>query len=81
MSSQSVLKWGNSLAFRVPSMIAKQMNIAAGGTVELRMDGGRLIIEKADAAPRFTHQDLVKALKKVKRELVDLGSPRGHELL
>ena len=81
MSDQAVLKWGNSLAFRIPSAIAKQMNIVEGAVVEFRIDGERLIIEKADAVPRFTHHDLVKALKKAKREIVDLGFPRGKEIL
>jgi antitoxin component of MazEF toxin-antitoxin module len=81
VSDQAVLKWGNSLAFRIPSAIAKQMNIVEGAAVKFRIDGERLIIEKADAAPRFTHHDLVKALKKAKRELVDLGFPRGKEIL
>jgi antitoxin component of MazEF toxin-antitoxin module len=81
VSAQAVLKWGNSLAFRIPSAIAKQMNIVEGAAVEFRIDGERLIIEKADAESRFTHDDLVKALKKVKRELADLGPPRGKEIL
>ena len=81
MSAQAVLKWGNSLAFRIPSAIAKQMNIVEGAEVEFRIDGERLIVVKADAVPSFTHRDLVKALKKVKRELVDLGPPRGQEIL
>jgi antitoxin component of MazEF toxin-antitoxin module len=81
VSAQAILKWGNSLAFRIPSAIARQMNIVEGEEVEFRIDGKRLIIEKADEVPRFTHRDLVKALKQVKRELVDLGSPRGKEIL
>jgi antitoxin component of MazEF toxin-antitoxin module len=81
VSAQAILKWGNSLAFRIPSAIAKQMNIFEGAEVEFRIDGQRLIIEKADEVPRFTHHDLVKALKKAKQDLVDLGSPRGKEIL
>jgi antitoxin component of MazEF toxin-antitoxin module len=81
VSAQAVLKWGNSLAFRIPAAIAKQMNIVEGAEVEFRIEGARLIIEKADAVPRFTHRDLVKALKQAKRELVDLSPPRGQEIL
>ena len=81
MSAQAVLKWGNSLAFRIPSAIAKQMNIVEGAEVEFRIDGERLIIEKAGEVPPFSHRELVKALKKAKRELVDLGSSRGKEIL
>jgi uncharacterized protein YprB with RNaseH-like and TPR domain len=41
----------------------------------------RLVLEKADKTPEFTHHDLVKALRKTKKRLVDLGVPRGREIL
>ncbi len=79
--SQAILKWGNSLAFRIPAAIARQMEIDEGAEVEFRVDGKRLVIEKASHVPRFTHKDLVKALRKSKKGLIDLGSPRGKEIL
>jgi antitoxin component of MazEF toxin-antitoxin module len=79
--SQAILKWGNSLAFRIPAAIAKQMEIAEGAEVEFRVDGKRLIVEKATEVPNFTHWDLVKALRKARRGLIDLGTPRGKEIL
>jgi antitoxin component of MazEF toxin-antitoxin module len=79
--TQSIVKWGNSLAFRIPAAIAKQMEIDEGAEVEFRIDGKRLVIEKAAEMPRFTHQDLVKALRKAKKTVVELGSPRGKEVL
>lgn len=79
--SQAILKWGNSLAFRIPSAIAKQMEIEQGAEVEFRIEGKQLIVERADLMPSFTHRDLVRALSKTKKELVDLGKPRGRELL
>ncbi len=81
--SQTILKWGNSLAFRIPAAIAKQMQIGEGAEVEFRIDGKRLVIEKADKLPKFTHQDLLRSLRKAKKSLVlvDLGTPRGEEIL
>jgi len=79
--SQAILKWGNSLAFRIPSAIAKQMEIEENAKVEFRIEGKRLIVEKAEETPRFTARDLGQALRKAKRELVDLGKPRGREIL
>jgi antitoxin MazE len=79
--SQAILKWGNSLAFRIPSAIAKQMQIEEGAEVEFRIEGKQLIVEKADEMPSFTDRDLVQALKKVKKQLVDFGTPRGNEIL
>ncbi len=79
--SQAIVKWGNSLAFRIPAAIAKQMEIEEGAKVEFRVEGKRLVIERAVELPTFSHQQLVKALRKSKRELVDLGRPRGKEVI
>jgi antitoxin component of MazEF toxin-antitoxin module len=79
--AQAILKWGNSLAFRIPAAIARQMEIDEGAEVEFRIDGKRLVVEKASEIPKFTHQDLVKALRKAKKDFVDLGRPRGKEIL
>ncbi len=78
---QAILKWGNSLAFRIPAAIARQMEIGAGEEVEFHIDGRRLVIEKAEKLPKFTHQDLLKSLRKAKKGLLDLGAPRGEEVL
>src|SRR5260370_8367162 len=79
--SQAILKWGNSLAFRIPAAIAKQMEIAEGAEVEFQVDGKRLVIEKAVEVPRFPHRDLIKALRKARQGLVDFGTPRGQDSL
>ena len=78
---QAILKWGNSLAFRIPAAIAKQMEIGEGEEVEFYIDGKRLVVEKAAKMPRFTQQDLLKSLRKMKKGLIDLGTPQGEEIL
>jgi antitoxin component of MazEF toxin-antitoxin module len=35
MAIQRILKWGNSLALRIPSAIAKQMRVCEGKKVEI----------------------------------------------
>lgn len=79
--AQDILKWGNSLAFRIPSAIARQMGIDEGARVEFRIDGTRLIIEKQDEQHNFSHAALVKSLRKARKELIDLGRSRGKEML
>jgi antitoxin MazE len=82
MSVQNILKWGNSLALRIPSAIAKQMRVSAGERVEIRLEGSRLVIEAAgEELPRFTRSDLLRALKTTKAREDNLGKPRGRELL
>ena len=79
--AQAVLKWGNSLAFRIPSAIAKQLGIEEGAELELRVEGNRMVVERADALPEFSRDDLVRALRKSKGALIDFGHPRGNEVL
>ncbi len=79
--AQDILKWGNSLAFRIPSAIAKQMGIDEGAKVEFHIDGKRLIIEKQDEQHEFSYAELIRSLRKARREVVDLGRSRGKEML
>jgi len=82
MPVQQVLKWGNSLALRIPAAIAKQMKVGAGEKVEIRLEGTRLVVEPAaEDLPRFTQGDLIKALRVMKRRPDPLGAPRGREVL
>jgi len=39
------------------------------------------VVEKAAKMPRFTQQDLLRSLRKMKKGLVDLGAPQGKEVL
>ena len=80
MAIQQVLKWGNSLALRIPSAIAKQMRVAAGGKVDIRIEGTTLVVEPAgEQLPPFGHKDLLKALQRVRRAEDALGKRRGRE--
>ena len=82
MALQQVVKWGNSLALRIPAAIAKHMQVQAGGKVEIRLEGKRLVVvAAADELPRFTQADLVRALKGAKKRRDHLGRPRGREIL
>jgi antitoxin component of MazEF toxin-antitoxin module len=82
MSIQQVLKWGNSLALRIPAAIAKQMRVSAGKRVEIRLEGTTLVVEPAaEELPEFTQADLLRALKRSKGKEDSLGRPRGREVL
>jgi antitoxin component of MazEF toxin-antitoxin module len=81
MSKQSILKWGNSLGFRLPAEVAKQMNVSEGAQVTYRLNGRQLIIEPAPhALPSFTKSDLARAIRKSKPRPDPLGKPIGKEV-
>ncbi len=79
--TQAVLKWGNSLAVRIPAAVARQMGIEEGAKLDLRVEGKRLVVEQVDELPEFSHDDLARALRKSRSTLIDFGRPRGNELL
>jgi antitoxin component of MazEF toxin-antitoxin module len=81
MSKQSILKWGNSLGFRLPAEVAKQMSVSEGAQVTYRLNGRQLIIEPASPAlPPFTKADLARAIRKSKPRADPLGKPMGKEV-
>ena len=75
-----VQKWGNSLALRIPCALAEDANVRAGSTVEVKLEGGRLVLE-ADPEPRY---ELAALLAEVRRSnihgKVASGEPVGREL-
>lgn len=81
MSIQRVLKWGNSLALRIPAAIARQMKVAAGEKVAIRLVGTKLVVEAAEELPKFTQADLARAVKSLKVRADPLGRARGREIL
>lgn len=81
MSIQQILKWGNSLALRIPAAIAKQMRVAAGEKVAIRLEGTKLVVEAAEELPKFTQAEFAKALKTLEVRRDPLGRARGREVL
>lgn len=41
-------KWGNSLALRIPQGLAQDAQLADGTEVDLRVEGGSLVVERVD---------------------------------
>jgi len=39
-----ILKWGNSLGLRIPKSFAKEAGVEEGSSVDISLDGNRLII-------------------------------------
>lgn len=74
----AVQKWGNSLAVRIPSALARQAQIERGGQVDLTIEDGRLV-----AVPVRRPVTLDEMLASVTDDQlhgeVDWGAPVGRE--
>lgn len=72
-------KWGNSLALRIPSAVARQIRVENGDAVELQVKSGTLTIRAT--RPRYQLADLLKSIHPGSRhEEVDWGKSVGQEV-
>jgi antitoxin MazE len=76
-----VKKWGNSAAVRIPSGIMEAAQLSLDETVDVREEGGRIVIEPVP----HDKYDLAQLLAGITPENlhteVDFGAPVGKELL
>ena len=73
-----IAKWGNSLALRLPKALAEEVRLVAGATVELRVEGGGLVV--VPARKQYRLADLLAEIKpEVGHGETDWGVPRGKE--
>ena len=75
----TVQKWGNSLALRIPSSVAKDVNLRQGAVVDLAVVQGKLVVE-----PKKRHayslSTMLKKIRKANRHAEQhWGGPMGHE--
>jgi antitoxin MazE len=71
-----IKKWGNSLGVRIPSVIAKDLNLKDGSSVEVEDNNGNIII----TPKRYNLHDMLKKIDKSNTPCeVATGSPRGNE--
>jgi antitoxin MazE len=53
----TLAKWGNSLAVRIPAKFAEQSGMREGTPIQINVKSGRLIIERA--RPKYKLKDLL----------------------
>ena len=81
----TVRKWGNSAAVRIPRGILEAAGLSLDDSVEIREEGGSIVIERART--RYRLEDLLKAHQSL-APAADAGdkawmedAPVGRELL
>lgn len=77
----TVQKWGNSMALRIPSGVAKELRLRKGSVVELEVRDG-VVVVKPLAERRYSLSKLVKAIRagNLHGEAFS-GAPAGREAL
>ena len=78
MRSQ-VAKWGNSLAVRIPSALAREVSLQEGRQVNLRVEAGNVVIVPVED-PSYDLAELLAAITDENRpEEISTGKAVGNE--
>lgn len=76
----TVQKWGNSLALRIPSSLAKDIHLHRGSEVEVAVVEGTMVI-KPKGRRKFSLNQMVKGITSSNRHKEqDWGSAQGQEI-
>jgi antitoxin MazE len=78
--NQHVKKWGNSAAVRIPAATLAAAGLKTDDPVDVREEGGRIVIEKVQPAP-VTLEWLLEGItpENIHPE-IDFGPPVGKEI-
>jgi antitoxin MazE len=74
-----VKKWGNSAAVRIPATVLAASSIVVDQAVDIREEGGRIVIEPIRAQPYELNALLDRMDPETFPEEVDFGRPQGRE--
>jgi antitoxin MazE len=75
-----VRKWGNSAAVRLPASVLAAASIGLDQAVDIREEGGRILIEPIKAEPYDLNSLLDQMRPETFPEDIDFGPPRGREI-
>ena len=74
-----VKKWGNSAAVRIPASVMAAASLDLDQTVDIREEGGRIVIEPIKADPYELDALLDQMRPETFPEETDFGPPQGRE--
>lgn len=74
----TIQKWGNSLGVRIPSFIAKDLELKNGTSVEIREEDNKIIIQ---ATGKKTLREILALVTEENIHSEQFSLPAGKELL
>jgi antitoxin MazE len=74
----TIQKWGNSLGIRIPSLIAKDLSLKNGSSVEILEEDNRIIIQ---ASKKKTLKEILELVTEENIHTEQFSISAGKELL
>ena len=80
MPTTQIVKWGNSLAVRIPKLVAEEAGVSEGDPIEVQADIGEIKLRLRDRVPAL--RELVSKITPENRHGETLASPEvGKEVV
>jgi len=80
MPTTQIVKWGNSLAVRIPKLVAEEAGVSEGDPIEVQADVGEIKLRLRDRVPAL--RELVSKITPENRHGETLASPEvGKEVV
>lgn len=74
-------KWGNSLALRIPSYLAKELKVTDDAVVEINREGNKLVIEPLTKDKKYNLEELLAKVTKTNlHKETKIGQAVGDEV-
>ncbi|MGA7874519.1 MAG: AbrB/MazE/SpoVT family DNA-binding domain-containing protein, partial [Desulfoferrobacter sp.] len=76
-----ICRWGNSLAIRIPAMVATELGVDEDSQVELAVSEGQLTIRPVQKRPKYRLEELLEDISENNLHgETSTGSPIGREI-
>ena len=83
MAIQTLKRWGNSLAVRIPANVANEVAFSEGQEVDVQVQDGQVMVRPHTSIRRFSRERFIQQLREgklQKHEEIDFGEPQGSEI-
>jgi antitoxin MazE len=78
MALAQIVKWGNSLAVRIPKPVAEQAGVSEGDPIVIEAEKGHISVRRRQRVPTL-RQLVAKITPKNRYDETSLGSDLGKE--
>jgi len=79
MSTGQIVKWGNSLAVRIPKPVAEEAGVREGDPITIEAADGRIHLRRRRQRVPTLHELVAQITKKNRYREVETGPGRGKE--
>ncbi len=83
MAIQTLKRWGNSLAVRIPANVALEAAFSEGQEVDVQVEDGQVWVRQHTAIRRFSRERYLQQLREGQletHETIDFGESQGSEI-